>query len=499
MGLATKADAELLAAMGYKQELKRNMSKIEIFAISFSIIGLLPSIASTLYLSLPAGPVGLVWGWFVAGALIFMVGVAMAELGSALPTSGGLYWWTHYYSSPKYRNPLCFLVGYSNTLGLIGGICSIDYGFSVMLLSVVSLVRDGTWQASNGVIYAVFAGTVIGHGMIASTVSKMMPMLQTVFLVMNFILILVTIIALPVGAKHRRNDAAYVFTNTENGTSWPTGWAFMLAWLSPIWTIGGYDSCVHMSEEATNAVQAVPFGILMSTGSSWIFGFIIVIVIAACMSQDTEAILNSKFGQPMAQIYYDALGKHGAEGMMVLVMLVQFMMGLSLVVVTSRQAWAFSRDGAFPFSRYLRVISKRAGYIPLRMVWTCVLVSLILGLLCLINEAATSALFTLGVSGCNLAYMIPILARVVWGEAKFKPGPFYTGKFSKPIAWFAVAYLLYVMVLTFFPTGGPDPAAADMNYSVVIAMTIWGGALMYYFLFARKWFTGPKTTLEDKA
>lgn len=34
---------------------------IEVFGIAFSIMGLLPSIASTLAYSIPAGPVGLVW------------------------------------------------------------------------------------------------------------------------------------------------------------------------------------------------------------------------------------------------------------------------------------------------------------------------------------------------------------------------------------------------------------------------------------------------------
>lgn len=47
-----------------------------------------------------------------------------------MPTSGGLYWWTHFFASPKTRNPLSFLVGYSNTLGLVGGLCSVDYGFA---------------------------------------------------------------------------------------------------------------------------------------------------------------------------------------------------------------------------------------------------------------------------------------------------------------------------------------------------------------------------------
>lgn len=49
------------AKLGYKQELRRNFTMIEIFGIAFSIIGLLPSIASTLAYSIPAGPVGMVW------------------------------------------------------------------------------------------------------------------------------------------------------------------------------------------------------------------------------------------------------------------------------------------------------------------------------------------------------------------------------------------------------------------------------------------------------
>lgn len=128
--LASEADAELLASMGYKQELKRNFSTLEVFGIAFSIMGLLPSIASTLSFSLPAGPAGMVWSWFVASGCIFVVGLAMADLGSAMPTTGGLYWWTHHFSSPGTRNYLSFLVGYSNSLGLIGGLCSINCEYS---------------------------------------------------------------------------------------------------------------------------------------------------------------------------------------------------------------------------------------------------------------------------------------------------------------------------------------------------------------------------------
>ncbi|KAF4535389.1 Gaba permease [Lasiodiplodia theobromae] len=482
-GLASSEDAAVLASLGYKQELRRNFTLIEVFGIAFSIMGLLPSIASTLAYSIPAGPAGLVWGWFLASMFIFVVGLAMADLGSAMPTSGGLYWWTHYFASPKTRNALSFLVGYSNTLGLVGGLCSIDYGFSLMLLSVVVIARDGNWEPSNGVIYAVFLGCVLCHGVLASTLSKIMGKLQTVFVAANFVLILATIIALPIGRAGQRNDASYIFTETSNLTTWPTGWAFMLSWLSPIWTIGAFDSCVHMSEEAANATKAVPYGILMSIGSCWLFGWIICIVLAACMSQDLDSLVSSPFGQPMAQIYYDALGKKGALGFMTLMFVVQFLMGLSITVAASRQSWAFSRDGALPFSSFFRPISKTFGYIPLRAVW----------------GSAASAVFSLAVAANNLAWGTPIFCRLVWGQKKFKPGPFYTGKLSAPLGWLAIVFLIFGIFLSMFPTGGPHPTADEMNYTVVVNSIVWLGSLAYYFVDARKWFTGPKMTLDADA
>lgn len=251
--------------------------------------------------------------------------------------------------------------------------------------------------------------------------------------------------------------------------------------------VGAFDSCVHMSEEAANATKAVPYGILMSIGSCWLFGFICVIVIAACMDPNIENLLVSPFAQPMAQIYYDAVGKRGALALMTLLFIVQFLMGLSITVAASRQSWAFSRDGALPFSKFFKKINTKFGYIPLNAVWGCVGLAAILGLISLIAPAAAQALFSLAVAGNNLAWGLPIFARLVWGQAKFSPGPFYTGKFSVAIGWTAIVFLVFGIVLAMFPVGGPNPTPATMNYTVVVNCAVWGGALSYYFLSARKW------------
>lgn len=166
------------------------------------------------------------------------------------------------------------------------------------------------------------------------------------------------------------------------------------------------------------------------------------------------------------------------------------------LVAVSRQSWAFSRDGALPFSTFFRPISTHFAYTPVRTIWGCTILGAVLGLLCLIAPAAASALFSLCVAGNNLAWATPIFCRIWWGNAKFQPGPFYTGRFSKPIAYVAVIFLMFGIILAMFPVGGPNPTPQNMNYTVVINMTVWGGPLAYYFIDARKWFKGPKITLD---
>lgn len=180
-----------------------------------------------------------------------------------------------------------------------------------MLLSMISIARDGNWTASRGVIYGTFVATVAAHAFLAIFCARIMPRIQSACIFLNIGLVVATVIALPIG-KHENsppvNPGTYVFGDVENLTTWPAGWAFMLAWLSPIWTIGAFDSCVHMSEEATHATKAVPLGIIASTGLCGILGFLSLAVIAASMDTNIENLLGSSFGQPMAQVCVSLMG-----------------------------------------------------------------------------------------------------------------------------------------------------------------------------------------------
>lgn len=494
-------DDELLMNLGYNPELRRNFSPIQVFGIAFSIMSLVPSIASVLADTLQAGGVGMTWGWLVPCFFIMSVGLALAELGSAMPTSGGLYWWTFKFAPKKIRKPACFFTGYANTLGLVGGFCSINYGFAQMVMSVPAIATDAKFVPTKYMWYGIYVGAVVLQALTAMTSNRFLSQLQTACIVLNMILVVLICIALPVGvSKQERglNSGSFVFGDTTNLYDWQYGWSFLLSWMSAIWTIGAFDSCIHMSEEASNAATAVPLGICMSIGMCAVLGFVIQAVLAACVKPDLISTVETPVGQPMAQLIMDSLNKEWAIAMMVLMLIVQFLMGLSILVCASRQTWAFSRDGALPFSNWVRKINLKDG-VPHNAIIFDGVISLALGCLTLINNTAALALFSLYVSSNGLAWLMPILMRVItFRKGDFVPGPFYLGHtLSRINGILAATYLVFlVFVLTQMPTSR-HVTASTMNYTCVINPAVWIGCLIYYFTDAYKWFEGPKQTVGE--
>ena len=55
------------------------------------------------------------------------------------------------------------------------------------------------------------------------------------------------------------------------------------------------------------------------------------VTLAFCMGQDLEGVMNSSLGQPMAQIFLNSLGQKATLVMWSFIILVQYMMGSSMV------------------------------------------------------------------------------------------------------------------------------------------------------------------------
>src|SRR5215467_7186068 len=138
-------DERRLAELGYKQEIERSWSGFTNFAISFSIISILAgcftSFGSAWFYG---GPVAVSWGWPIVAGFILIVGLCMAEIVSAFPTAGGIYYWASKLGGPVWG----WFTGWFNLIGLIGVVASVDYA-AAQFLSITIQLFHPSWDALN--------------------------------------------------------------------------------------------------------------------------------------------------------------------------------------------------------------------------------------------------------------------------------------------------------------------------------------------------------------
>ncbi|CCH45753.1 GABA-specific permease [Wickerhamomyces ciferrii] len=491
---------DLLAEIGYKQELRRTYSTLQVFGIVFSIQGLLPSIATTMSTGLTVGTVSMIWGWFLAGFPIMGVGIAIAELASAIPTSGGLYYWTYQYAPVGWKAILSFIVGVTNSMDLCAGVCSITYGFAEQILATVYIAHDGDFKITRPIVYGVYAAGLFLQLFLAGISSANASRLQNLSIAANVGVVILFVIALPIVTHNTStfNDSKFIFTSSPNFSDWPAGWSFLQFGLMPaVWTIGAFDSTVHMSEESKTPSRSIPIAIIGSIAACWIGGFLLTILIAACMPTDISSIISTESGQPLVEIIFKIMGKKWAITFSSLFAFCQLLMSTNILTAISRQIWAFARDDGLPFSPWIKIVHKKLK-VPINAIIISDFIALLLGLLILAGPVASNALFSIGVIGCYVAYAIPQFLRLTSGRHIFNPGSFYTGKILSPIIHIVtIIYQIIICLLEMFPETRSVEGATTMNYSVVINCGIWILSLIYYYAFKRNIYNGPKSNLND--
>jgi amino acid permease len=79
-----------LEALGYKPELTRSRSTLQVAFMSFVLASIPYGLATTLYYPLVGGgPVNIIWGWLGVSMIIACVAASLGEITSVYPTAGG--------------------------------------------------------------------------------------------------------------------------------------------------------------------------------------------------------------------------------------------------------------------------------------------------------------------------------------------------------------------------------------------------------------------------
>jgi amino acid transporter len=501
-------DEEKLHQMGYAQELARRMSRFNNFAISFTIISILSGCLTLYYFGLQhGGPPVMLWGWLLVGVIVLFVGMSMAEICSSYPTAGGLYYWSAKLAPGNSAPAWSWFTGWFNLLGQVAITAGISFGCAYSVSAFLALYTNQSYWLSPGHTIAILAVILFVQGLLNTFNVRLVALLNDISVWWHIIGVLTILVVLLVApSSHTHQSASFLFGSKGwhafaglSGFSIPF-YIFLVGLLNAQYTFTGYDASAHVTEETLQANVAGPKGIVNSIWVSLIFGFLLLFAVSIAIPTHYPVSIGgtvyksaSDIGAlfvPWSVIFEYSAGRIAAELLILVVIGAQFYCGTASVTANSRMIFAFSRDGAVPFSGYWHQVNKRRR-VPVRTAWFGAVGAFILAVPYLWSFATYGAVTSVAVIGLYIAYLTPVFLRRINGKA-FVPGPWVLNKtFGAVIGWIAIVWVVFICIMFMLPTYTPI-TLKSFNYTPVAVLAVIGFAGIWWAVSAHKWFKGPK-------
>jgi amino acid transporter len=509
------ADVQRLHELGYAQELKRSMSGFSNFAISFTIISILSGCLTMYYFGLQhGGPPVMTWGWLLVGTLVLFAGLSMAEICSAYPTAGGLYYWAAKLAPGKSAPIWSWFVGWFNLLGQVAVTAGITMGCAFSCCAFLSIWTGNEYWLEAKYTVAIFAILLFTQGLLNTFGIRLVALLNDVSVYWHLIGVAVIVILLYVAPESGSHQTVSFLFGSEgwkafeglSGFSIPL-YVFLVGLLNAQYTFTGYDASAHVSEETIQANIQAAKGIVRSIWVSMIAGFILLVGVSYAIPREFPVTIGgveyvdyasvATAVVPWATIFEFATGRTIALFLIFIVIGAQYFCGMSSITANSRMVYAFARDGAVPFSNYWHHVSHKAR-VPVRTAWFGAIGAFILALPYLYNVAAYAAVTSIAVIGLYISYLTPVFLRRI-NPGAFTPGPWVLSKTWGPIInWIAIIWVVFIVIVLMLPQfsagvpWGDEFSWSSFNYAPIAVLVVVGGAGLWYAASARKWFKGPK-------
>jgi amino acid transporter len=529
-------DVRDLHRLGYAQELFRNMGGFSNFAISFSIISILTGAVILYDYGLAwAGTAASLIGWPLVTIFVLCIAASMSEVASAYPTAGGLYYWASRMKGKAWG----WWTAWFNLLGQFAIVAGIAYAAAQFLnVSIVTPILSNFGINYTNVTELVHIGTVpiLTGGLLT------MGILLAICLVLNVrginlvallnqvsvwwhiaIVVLVVVLVTFAGKPDHSGMTLFAFQPQDQGGSWqnvipftgitlnygaaityPLFFAFMFSLLQANWTYTGYDASAHVAEETVGARISSAWGLFLSVAVSAVAGYLFLFVLTTHLpSLATLFPPDLSKGDPNKySTYYFGQGYAVFETLKYNLATIGELLGAGIAIAMSfctlasiasagRMLFAFSRDDGVPGSGWLKKVSHRYRT-PTNALVTIVVVAFLftvaafyVGALGSVGGGGIAIVIVTAISTIFLyaAYAIPILLGLTtkpWMSERV----WSLGRWSKPIAVVALLWILVLLVLFSFPTSG-NISWPFMAGAVILL-------LVYYFVWARSRFQGPR-------
>jgi choline transport protein len=250
------------------------------------------------------------------------IGASIAELASAIPSSGGVYHWASVTSGPRYGRALGFFNGWINFFGWMFDLSSIAQINADVIVQMYAIFHpDFVIEAWHTYVTFILLSLICSSFCIFF--NRLIPKLQNVGLVLvlgGFLISIIVVAAMP--KQHAKSS--FVWKDWKNTTGWPSGLAFLTGVLNGAFTIGTPDAITHMAEELPNPKTDLPKAVALQISLGGLTAFLFAIAILYGIN-DFDAVLSSNGSFPLAEVYAQATGSKGATfGLLLIISLSLF-------------------------------------------------------------------------------------------------------------------------------------------------------------------------------
>ncbi|KAK1917992.1 hypothetical protein P3342_000710 [Pyrenophora teres f. teres] len=463
----SNSDDDVLAQLGYTQELKRSFGLLGMVGFSFSIVTSWTALSGVLIIGVESGgPPVMIWGWLCACLVTLAIAYSMAEMCSAYPVAGGQYSWVAILAPTRWARSMSYLCGWFMLIGItcmgavnnfvatnfILGTAQLNYGFTIERWHTVLVAYLITLVATIFNIY-------LPH--ILNKLSK------AVFIwnLLSFAACLITILA----TNDHKQSASYVFSDFQNFNGWNAPYATCLGLLQSAFGMCCYDAPSHMTEEIKNARKQAPRAMVMSVYIGFFTGFAWLIALCFCIG-DLEATGSTATGVPVIEIIFNSTG-NVAEG--------------------SRAVYAFARDNGLPFSNVWSKVSSRS--VPVYAIILTAVVQMAFNSIYFGTTTGFNTVVAIATQGFYLSYLMPLLSRILAhfsGNKTRLEGPYSLGRWGIVLNSIGFLYLTFICVVSNLPSVTPV-TSENMNYTSAATGVVMLISLIFWIMSGRKKFTGP--------
>lgn len=250
-----------------------------------------------------------------------------------------------------------------------------------------------------------------------------------------------------------------------------------------------------MCEEVQNPEREVPRAIVLSVVAAGLTGVVYLLPILFVLP-DVEMLLNVANSQPIGLLFKTVTGSAaGGFGLLFLILGILMFAGIGALTAASRCTYAFARDGAIPgYKLWSRV--HPTWDLPLWALGLSTAVDCLLGCIYFGSDAAFNSFTGVATICLSTSYCVPVLANVMQGRKAVQGSPYPLGRFGLAINLVCVVWICFAVVIFCMPVSIPVDAGG-MNYASVVFAGFALIATIWYFVYARKNFTGPPVSRED--